>query len=112
MFNYHNKKFRAVSNTPNGETSAQTVFHYKQERNVITAEYAGGNIIKGHLLGLMNEEGLIDMRYHQVNIKGELMTGVCLSTPELLLNGKIRLHEQWKWTSGDGSEGSSVVEEI
>jgi hypothetical protein len=112
MFNYHNKQFRAVSNTPNGETSAQTIFHYRQEGNIIAADYAGGNIIKGHLIGVVNEDGVIDMRYHQVNIKGELMTGVCISTPELLPDGKIRLHEQWKWTSGDGSEGSSVVEEV
>jgi hypothetical protein len=51
------------------------------------------------------------MRYHQVNDKGELMTGICRSTPELLPNGKIRLHEQWEWTSGDLSKGTSIIEE-
>ena len=25
---------------------------------------------------------------------------------------KIRLHENWKWTSGDKSEGNSIIEEI
>jgi hypothetical protein len=24
----------------------------------------------------------------------------------------LRLHEQWQWTSGDGSAGQSIVEEI
>ena len=52
------------------------------------------------------------MRYHHVNTKGELMTGICESTPEVLSNGKIRLHEEWKWTSGDCSYGKSIVEEI
>ena len=33
------------------------------------------------------------MRYHQVNDRGELMTGVCRSTPEVLPDGRIRLHE-------------------
>jgi hypothetical protein len=52
------------------------------------------------------------MRYHPVNDAGELMTGRCRSTPELLPDGRLRLHERWQWTSGDGSEGESVVEEV
>lgn len=109
---YHNKKFRPVSNTENGETSEETIFHYKQEGNILTSTYTGGKILKGHLIGMVDEKGNIDMRYHQVNEKGELMTGVCKSRPELLENGKIRLHETWKWTSGDFSEGKSILEEI
>ncbi|WP_291725908.1 n-acetylglutamate synthase [Bernardetia sp.] len=110
--NYHNKKFRPVSNTENGETSEETIFHYKQEGNILTSTYTGGKILKGHLIGMVDEKGNIDMRYHQVNEKGELMTGVCKSRPEILENGKIRLHETWKWTSGDLSEGKSILEEI
>lgn len=110
--NYHDKKFRPVQNTDNGETSAETVFHYKQEGNILTSEYAGGQIVKGHLIGLVDERGYIDMRYHQVNARGELMTGVCQSRPEILPDGRIRLHESWRWTSGDGSVGESVIEEI
>jgi hypothetical protein len=112
MIRYHNKRFRPVSNTPNGETTEQTVFHYRQDGSIVTASYAGGTIIQGHLIGVVDEWGVIDMRYHQVNVRGELMTGTCRSTPEILPNGKIRLHEQWQWTSGDGSAGKSVLEEI
>jgi len=112
MLNYHNKKFRPVLNTDNGETSAETIFHYQQEGNVLTSDYAGGKIKRGHLIGLVDEAGNIDMRYHQVNEAGELMTGVCQSRPEIMPNGKIRLHETWRWTSGDGSTGSSIIEEI
>lgn len=110
--NYHNKKFRPVSNTENGETSAETLFHYQQEGNILTCTYSGGQIVSGQLLGLVDEDGNIDMRYHQVNQKGELMTGVCESKPEILPDGRIRLHESWRWTSGDGSKGNSVLEEI
>lgn len=111
MINYNHKIFRPVSNSANGETTGDTVFHYKQEGNILTAEYAGGRIIKGHLIGLVDARGNIDMRYHQVNDQGELMTGICTSTPELLPNGKIRLHEAWQWTSGDRSKGQSIIEE-
>ncbi|GAA4197509.1 hypothetical protein GCM10022289_04840 [Pedobacter jeongneungensis] len=112
MINYNNKYFRPVSNTENGETSAETIFKYQQTGNILTSAYAGGRIIYGHLIGLADENGQIEMRYHQVNDKGELMTGICNSRPEQLANGKIRLYETWKWTSGDQSEGKSIIEEI
>jgi hypothetical protein len=110
--NYHDKKFRPISNTENGETSNETLFHYKQVGNILTSEYAGGKIKYGHLIGLVDNAGKIEMRYHQVNESGELMTGICSSTPEMLANGKIRLHESWEWTSGDKSKGESIIEEI
>ena len=110
--NYNDKKFRPISNTLNGETSAETIFHYRQQENMLYCGYSGGQIEKGHLLGKVDALGNIDMRYHQINVKGELMTGTCYSTPEILPNGKIRLHEKWQWTSGDRSKGETVLEEI
>jgi hypothetical protein len=112
MIQYHNKYFRPVQNTENGETSNETVFHCWQEGNILTSEYKGGKIIKGHLIGIVDEDGNMDMRYHQVNDKNEIMTGICRSVPEILPSGKIRLHETWKWTSGDCSEGRSIIDEL
>ena len=101
VINYNNKTFVPVCNSENGETSSETVFLYKQD----------GNIKKGHLIGLVDAYGNIDMRYHQINLKGELMTGRCTSKPEIMDNGKIRLHESWQWTSGDQSKGETIIEE-
>jgi hypothetical protein len=78
---------------------------------MLTAEYSGGKIKYGHLIGLLDELGNIAMLYHQINDNDELMTGICFSTPEILENGKIRLHESWEWTSGDQSKGTSIIEE-
>lgn len=111
MIDYNNRVFKPVSNSENGETSSSTTFHYKQQDNIVTAEYTGGKIIKGHLIGLVDANGAIDMRYHQVNNVGILMTGICRSKPEIMPNGKIRLHEEWQWTSGDASQGQSIIEE-
>ncbi|CAM4122512.1 n-acetylglutamate synthase [Zobellia roscoffensis] len=110
--NYNGKKFRPVQNSENGETTQETVFHYKQNGNILTSEYAGGKIEKGHLIGLVDDQGYIDMRYHQVNTDGELMTGLCSSVPEITKEGKIRLYETWQWTSGDRSKGTSILEEL
>jgi hypothetical protein len=112
MISYHNKRFRPIANTENGETSSETIFHYFQEGNVVTANYSGGQIISGNLIALVDKNGCLNMRYQQLNLKGELMTGICLSAPEVLPNGKIRLHEKWEWTSGDKSKGESIIEEI
>lgn len=111
MINYDKRVFKPVSNSENGETSNETTFYYKQNGNILTSEYSGGKIKSGHLIALVDENGNIDMHYHQVNEKGELMTGICKSTPEILKNGKIRLHESWEWTSGDKSKGNSIIEE-
>lgn len=112
MINYNGKKFKAVINTANGETSEETIFLYNQKGNILTSEYSGGKIVKGHLLAIVEEDGSLNMRYHQINNKGQLMTGICKSTPEIMANGKIRLNEDWQWTSGDFSKGKSVIEEI
>lgn len=110
--NYNTKKFRPITTSENGETSAETIFEYKQAGHILTSTYSGGQIVEGHLIGLVDDEGNIEMRYHQINKQGVLMTGHCSSTPELLSNGKIRLHEKWKWTSGDFSSGESILEEV
>lgn len=110
--NYNNKKFRPITISNNGDVSNDMVFHYQQTDNILTCSYTGTKIMKGHLIGLVDGNGIIEMRYHQVNQSGVLMTGICKSTPELLDSGKIRLMEEWQWTSGDHSKGSSVLEEI
>lgn len=112
MINYNGRTFKPVANIENGETSPATQFVYLQEGNIVTTHYRGGQILQGHLIALVGEDGSLDMRYHQVNSRGELMIGLCRSVPELLENGKLRLHETWQWTSGDRSSGSSILEEV
>ena len=112
MINYNDKVFRSVSNTENGDVNGETVFNYQQNSFLVSATYSGGAVLFGHLIGLVNTDGVMEISYHHINDDGDIRTGVCLSTPEILPNGKIRLHERWKWTNGDLSEGESMLEEI
>ncbi len=112
MIDYHDRRFVPVSNSENGEVSPEVVFHYKQDGRIITCSYSGGRIQHGQLIALVDDDGCLEMRYHQVNDRGELMTGKCRSIPESLPDGRVRLHESWQWTSGDGSAGTSVLEEL
>jgi len=111
MINYDNKVFNPISNSENGEVDLSMQFVYKQSGNIVTSSYFGGRIQAGHLIALVDDHGCLDMRYHQVNAQGEIMTGICKSVPEVLPSGKIRLYEKWEWTSGDFSKGESILEE-
>lgn len=68
--------------------------------------------MKGHLLGIVLEDGSLDFAYHQINFDGMVRTGRCKSKPEILADGRIRLHESWQWTSDDLSQGTSIIEEV
>jgi len=109
LINLDKKVFKALSNSDNGEVSDDTVFHYSQIDKIISAEYNGGEIIKGNLLGKQLKDGSFDFVYHHINANGELKIGKCLSSAVLLENGKIKLFENWQWLNGDLSNGTSEL---
>ena len=109
---YDGRVFRMVANAPTGNATVDTVFHYHQNGNVVWATYEGGGVLFGTLVALADEQGRLDMRYQHVSRGGELMTGVCRSQPELLPDGRLRVYQDWKWTCGDRSTGTSIVEEL
>ena len=110
--NYDGRHFRTVANTANGDVGSETVFEYHQEGDAVWATYRGGGVTLGTLVATVADDGRLDMRYAHVNDAGALMTGVCTSTPEVLPDGRLRLHEAWQWTSGDTSSGTSMLEEL
>ena len=110
--NYNNRTFKSVSNSETGEVSSKTTFYYRQKADYVWAEYAGGEIVFGTLIAKVLGNDVLEMRYQHLNTNGELMTGKCVSTPESLPTGKIRLHEKWHWTSGDLTKGESIIEEV
>jgi len=110
--NYDNKTFASLQNSENSEVDSETVFQYHQKDDLVWAEYEGGEIVFGSLIAKVAENDCLDMRYQHLNSKGQLMTGKCVSTPETLPDGKIRLFEKWQWTSGDLSSGTSIIEEV
>jgi hypothetical protein len=109
---YEGRRFRSVENSASGEVGPETVFAYRQSGDVVSATYEGGGVRSGVLIATADGGGNLDARYAHVNEAGDLMTGECRTTPEVLPDGRLRLHEEWRWTSGDGSSGRSVVEEI
>jgi len=109
--NLNNKKFKSEFNSENGEVSDQTIFSYNQRDNIIWAEYSGGEIIKGSIIGKI-VKNYLEFVYQHINQENELMTGNCISYIEQAKNGKVRLNETWQWTCKDNSSGKSTLIEI
>ncbi|REE05596.1 n-acetylglutamate synthase [Marinoscillum furvescens] len=109
--NYHKKKFKAVDNSATGEVDQNTLFHYSQEGDVLWAVYQGSKIRLGTITGVVKEDGTLEFSYQHVNEHGEIKSGKCVSQPEILEDGRIKLHEQWQWDN-DGSRGESILEEV
>ena len=107
--NYNNKFFVSRENTENGDVDGNTLFEYHQKDNVLWADYSGGEIIKGYLIGTVAQNGELDFYYQHINKQNIVRVGVCHSVPKVLDNGKIELYEKWQWLNGDKSKGVSVI---
>lgn len=112
MINYDGRRFRSVAHEGGGQVDAATLFEYRQTDGVVWATYSGGAIRYGTLVATVDSEGSLNMRYHHVDQDGIIATGRCRSTPEVLEDGRVRLHEVWEWTSGHEGSGTSIIEEI
>ncbi|AXI11097.1 n-acetylglutamate synthase [Oceanobacillus zhaokaii] len=110
--NYNGRRFVSIENTENGEVSSKTIFDYIQEGKIISGTYSGGEIVKGILVGVIMEDSCLEFRYNHVNNKNEIRGRQCISTPEILPDGRVRLYENWKWLDSEATEGNSIIEEI
>jgi len=106
--NLDGKNFCVLENSKTGEVSSDTVFSYHQKDGIIWAEYQGGDILKGNLLGKIENNNL-EFTYQHINGKKEQKQGKCISVVEVL-NNKYRLLENWEWISGE--KGHSILQEI
>lgn len=110
---YNGRRFRLLSNSPNSDVDKETSFYYHQQNDVVWAEYFGGKIQKGFLIGKVDKStGILNSTYQHINIEKDIRTGNCHSTPEKLPNGKIKLREVWEWTNGEYFRGISEIEEV
>ncbi|MDJ0461333.1 hypothetical protein [Streptomyces sp. H27-C3] len=98
-----------VADQAPGQVGTWTRFTYHEENGRIWAEYAGGDVVRGHLVGT-REGDLLDFRYVQLKEDGDTASGHCRSTVVDLADGRVRLEETWEWESRPGS-GTSVVEQ-
>ncbi|MGW7056380.1 hypothetical protein [Streptomyces sp. NPDC054887] len=99
-----------VADQAPGQVGTRTRFTYHEQDGRIWAEYAGGDVVRGHLVGT-REGDTLHFRYVQLKHDGTTSSGRCASTVVGLPDGRVRLEETWAWESQEGS-GTSVVEEL
>jgi hypothetical protein len=99
-----------VADQAPGQVGTRTRFTYHEKDGAVWAEYAGGDVVRGHLVGTRAGDRL-DFRYVQLKRDGSTSSGHCLSRVVALPDGRVRLEESWAWESQEGS-GTSVVEQL
>lgn len=110
MYNFNNKKFQLLENSENGETSSETIFYYKQNKNIVTADYRGATILYGKIIAVLKND-LLNMVYQCVTINEELKVGKAVAKISKV-NKKIKLSLDWEWLDNTGSKGQSQYLEI
>jgi len=99
-----------VADQARGQVGLRTRFAYHERDGAVWAEYAGGDVVRGRLVGT-REGDRLDFRYVQLGHDGTTSSGHCVSTVLELPDGRVRLEEAWEWESRAG-HGVSVVEQI
>jgi hypothetical protein len=104
-------KMIVIQTAENGVVNKDTLFYFTQEGSVVHAEYAGGKIKKGFLVGQMAAH-VLRFSYCQLQTDGVLDNGV--SSCELSVGeaGKIKLVEHFEWKTRPGETGVNVFQEI
>ena len=110
MYNFNNKKFQLLENSENGETSPETTFYYKQDKNIVTADYRGGTILYGKIIAIL-EDDLLNMLYQCITTNEDLKAGKAVAKINNS-NGKLKLSLDWEWLDGSESKGQSEYIEI
>lgn len=111
MINFNNKKFALIQNSENGEVNAETIFHYKQDENLVTADYFGGTIKYGKIIAELKGNQL-NMLYQCLTTDNQLKAGKALAQIELTEKGKIKLSLNWEWLTDGNEKGKSEYIEI
>lgn len=104
--NFNNKTFSLIINTENGEVNTETIFVYKQQGNVVTADYYGGTIQYGKIIAVLENKKL-NMLYQCVTKYNELKAGKALAEISFTENKKIRLKLNWQWLDNSNEKGVS-----
>ncbi|WP_404952703.1 hypothetical protein [Streptomyces sp. 147326] len=101
--------FVPVADQSPGQVGRQTRFEYHEQDGRVWAEYGGGDVVRGYLVGTRAEDS-VDFRYVQLRLDGTTASGQCTSVVTELPDGRLRLEETWTWESQEG-RGTSTVEQ-
>ena len=106
---YDGRLFAMRDRSELGECGRDTVFQYRQEGARVWATYEGGAVRFGSLVAVCDADGHLHGCYQHLSSKQELRIGRSVGVPELLLDSRIVIRENWRTDAG---EGRSVLEQL
>jgi hypothetical protein len=107
---YDGRVFRSSDPATPDATRGELLGHYHQRGELVWAEFGGGRVAQGRLVGICRSDGSLDFAYCQVLANGDIVAGRCVSTPVRRDDGRIALKEQWR-RMDSGASGVSWIEE-
>jgi hypothetical protein len=102
---YDGRIFRPIGNPPGAPTG-----RYHQKGSLIWAEFGGGRLHFGRLVGICDATGTITATYCQLATDGTVTGGRLTSVPGYTPDGTLTLTEHWHRL--DGSSGVGTIEEV
>ncbi|WP_298782225.1 hypothetical protein [uncultured Polaribacter sp.] len=105
-FNFNNKTFYLLENSKNGKVNSETIFNYKQQGNIVTAEYTGGTIKYGKIIAILDTD-ILNMMYQCVTSENKLKAGKAIAKVSYTKENKILLKLNWQWLNGSQEKGVS-----
>lgn len=109
MINYDGRIFSSSAAETAGSDGQGPVGHYHQDEDVVWAEFSGGQVVRGMLVGSCDRDGVLRLVYCQLMASGEAIAGHCTSIPTVLGDGRIQLDEHWQRSGPGGPAGVSVI---
>jgi hypothetical protein len=103
-------EMRPVDDLSEGLITSSTLFTFAESHSIVSAKYAGGNVLLGYLIGKRTSGG-IEFSYVQTDATGRVDTGQSRCDLRVLPDGRLRLVEHFQWASREG-EGVNVLEEM
>lgn len=111
MLNYDGRAFQTVDADTMDAVGDGPGGTYHQNGSVVWAEFAGGTVVRGSLVGTCEADGVLRLAYCQLLADGRVIAGRLRSVPTVLDDGRIRLHEHWERFGAEAGTGVSVIEE-
>lgn len=108
---FNNKTFSLIDNSENGKVNSETIFKYKQDGNLVTADYSGGSIIYGKIIAKLHENQLT-MLYQCLTQDNELKAGKAVAEIRFTDENKINLKLNWEWLGDKNEKGVSEYMEV
>ena len=99
--------FRAVSNSRNGHLNSETQMRFTADDGIVVGTYGGGTITVGHVLAKRTSATELEMLYHGATSDGIHSAGTARATFSQDSEGRVHMHLDWQWLTGDRSKGQS-----